>query len=317
MPPTNAPNKRHDELEVSPSLWRPYKEDIHESSRPRNGGAFSTASSVRFDTLHNFQHDAETTASAINTVQLKHKHKTQNNSDMLDDSLNRVTRRCDRLTRTRDRMLELRTQIQTEWARYADMQRFYIESQDNFMAQAELYMTSSDLTDHMTRLRHLHQQTRADLNAMEVQAEITRNLENRLSSMHFKIQQRDQAFVESCHALVDLLQRRSATTHREVPQKKRPASTATQSSRPSKTDAMHPLLEKHYDKAGDVGLIGEELANMDVEHEEGVEGRLLLAERDEDLSVSNSQFEWNYRSSRAEIEQRLEFALRVAQELKQ
>lgn len=95
------------------------------------------------------------------------------------------------------------------------------------------------------------------------------------------------------------------------------SSMDSRTSQVSEANALHPILESYYDKAGDVGLIGEELADLDIEYEETRGSRLFIAERGDSLSMSNSKFEENYRHAREQIEQRLSVAVEEANELRQ
>ncbi|KAK4502649.1 hypothetical protein PRZ48_006075 [Zasmidium cellare] len=315
---TNAatPKAALPQSERRPSLWTP--EDGEGDKRTSaGGGLFSAVISAWSGSLRSAPNAVENTLRGASVHESDHAEGGPVRLGKLQDLLDRLSRRYGTLMQTRDEMLEVHTKVQMEWARCADMRRFYLESQGRFMEQAEACLSTQDRAGAMELLRQLYRQTQADLNAMNVQAEITRNLEDRLSSIHFHLLRRDEAFFKSCHAIISL-QPLSPATEKQIAASavRVRSSSASNESEASAGNALHPTLESYYDKAGDVGLIGEELANLDVEYQEARGVRLFLAERDDSPSLSDSEFEENYRQAREQIEQRLTVAMQEAEKLR-
>ncbi|KAF2159650.1 hypothetical protein M409DRAFT_60583 [Zasmidium cellare ATCC 36951] len=313
----NAAPQDERQDERPPSLWEP--ENREAVNRTSGGGGFLSA---LISALSNPAPDAaitdENAPQDANIAGLDQKDSKEVSLEKIHDKLDRLSRRYGKLMQARDEMLEVQNMEQVEWARCADMRRFYLESQQRFMEQAEVLLSAENPAEELERLRQFHRQTQADLNAMNVQADITRNLEDRLSNVYFHLNRRDEAFMESCHDMASLWPM-SAASRRQTSGSvaKAISSSLSQWSKASGGNTLHPTLEGYYDKAGDVGLIGEELANLDIEYEEARGARLFIAERDDSLSISDSQFEDNYRHAREQIEQRLGRAFQEANELGQ
>ncbi|KAK4544659.1 hypothetical protein LTR36_003908 [Oleoguttula mirabilis] len=82
------------------------------------------------------------------------------------------------------------------------------------------------------------------------------------------------------------------------------------------TSQLHPDLERYLDKTGDVGLLGEQLVNLDVDFEEATAMRAFDAEHDRPPSTSDSEFLRRHHDARELLERKLGPAIEVADELK-
>lgn len=311
--PASTPGRDVPARKGRPSLWVPKITDPKESTCPSQNASFASRSLWTPSCRPRIE---QSSSPATSPVQTQGTHVVDFElKQNIKDAFCQLQRQHKKLSHLREEEVAARTLAQIEWAKCAVARTHYSDSQTLFMSQVRDAMETGDLANRIGYLEELKQQADRDLDKMKLQTSLTKELEERLSNISLRLQDRESAFV--------LASQKSARLLSSSPQSIRPTDSQGASrcseyaaSPAAAAKAMHPLLEDYYDKAGDVGLIGEELADLDIEHQEATAFRIFQLDHEEQPTVSSVQFEHDYRVARAEIEQRLRIAIQEAQSRK-
>ncbi|KAM3416842.1 hypothetical protein BST61_g8432 [Cercospora zeina] len=150
----------------------------------------------------------------------------------------------------------------------------------------------------------------ADSNAADAQATTASILEGKLSSQGYRLKERELAFSRRLeHFLTSTGVWHSAQLDHILVDNN--LSTTSQHTRSPNID---PCLELYYEKAGEVGLLGEELADLDIEHQQAHSQRALERDQCRPPSETESHHERTYMASRATLEKRLADAIAAAED---
>jgi hypothetical protein len=107
----------------------------------------------------------------------------------------------------------------------------------------------------------------------------------------------------TAHAVADMV-----TAGREVPVTPSPHNTTMSPNQPA-------LLEKYFQVAAEVQILGERLADHNYEYWDAVAGREYREDQDEVLSIPDEEFEKGYHEERTSITQRLDETIKEADRL--
>ncbi|KAK5170653.1 uncharacterized protein LTR77_005242 [Saxophila tyrrhenica] len=213
-------------------------------------------------------------------------------------------RRSRKLAGLREITLQRRSQILHEWQHCADQRQFVNDSQKAFLHEATALYELGDLQFPTEQLLKRYQETNADHERQSEYAIKTQELEADLSNLEFKMQGTETRLEQAVQRLQDTLNEIALPKGDTYP----PSSAPTEVSR-----GEVPVLVKHYfDKAGDVKLQSENMHNMEVDHREERTVRILQADQEMPLSMTDEEFEASWERAFAKAQEELDSAVRKA-----
>ncbi|CAK1364527.1 unnamed protein product [Cercospora beticola] len=222
------------------------------------------------------------------------------------DITQELRRQYVQLLRRRARVEHIRVEAQQALQQSSDARRFFHESKHELMKyirdQGGGY--SLDQPAFLTLCDNML----VDSDTADAKATTAKNLQGKLSSHEYRLRESESAFSKQ---LDEFLKSTGAWDSTQLDQV-RLENTSTTTSQSTLSPILDPLLQTYYDKAGDVRLLGEELADLDVEHQQALSIRALERDQGKTPSETESCYERSYQASRAALEKQFGDALAAA-----
>jgi len=234
-------------------------------------------------------------------------------------ALKRMSRRRSKLYGIREQVLHLRIGVDYEWQKMESLRKFCQQSQDAFMDAIDRVIAGDTLSDHAALLRDLHRTANNHNSDLNQQRELVRSLSSTLNDVETELSACENSVCKSLetafHAVAKLYPRHLVDLGSIASSSV--AGSETSRSRSILSETLNPCLEQYYDKLGDLGLLAEDLTNLQADHEMATVDRAFQMEHDETPIISDVQFERDHWEARCGIEEKITFAIREAEHLKQ
>ncbi|KAI7271376.1 hypothetical protein KC343_g2885 [Hortaea werneckii] len=146
----------------------------------------------------------------------------------------------------------------------------------------------------LTKLREMHVQAKKDEQEMEKHRDSSWKLEDELSSMQFRLADKERALGSDVQRLIGFLDETGslAGTGHLSPVDEQDLGTPTPSSRPQDAcPATHPLVRRYYEEIEAARMTQERIDELVSMHSEDRVRRELLLDQDQSLSQSEEDFE--------------------------
>lgn len=219
----------------------------------------------------------------------------------LRDCATTLTRRWERVAKTREDVLLLRTRREYVSLTAVDQQRFVRESQEDFLKRAESMLYQAPTERSFVYLRRLHEQVLQDHERQMKHTENAQLLEAKLGEQEYLLQQKEHKLGQAAKQFMSLIE----NVHL-------PARSPTLSETESLEDAreeMPQLVRYYFDKVGEAGVLRERLVDLEYHHREARGIRMLQADQEQVLRTTDEEFEVAHQRERVKAEAALESAL--------
>ena len=226
------------------------------------------------------------------------KHATHSSSSHADLVASFVQRQA-KINVLRDQNLQLRSKLDFEQQKLRDVRCFERESRKALVAA--LNPCSGNLHDLAT-------QCERDFAEVEAQETVTTQLQNEVSNLEFRLMAEEQSLV----VIIPLLLPKVGVNVADIGN----AEGALSVSEEALTE-IPSLLERYYDRKGDIGIYCERLQNLREDYLEASETRELLNDQGQASEISEEEFQRIYGFQRLHIVSELEAAKHDAQILAQ
>ncbi|KAK3075504.1 hypothetical protein LTR53_001121 [Teratosphaeriaceae sp. CCFEE 6253] len=199
-------------------------------------------------------------------------------------------RRARKLARHLGRILLERTRVDYQQASLMHNLRFLDESVEALSAA----LWSSDLAEsapeQMQKISELQLQFRSDYEAVRGQTETLRGLQNNLSTLEYRLQHKEKVLVDAITSLAG-----------HLPPEADEADSSEGHEVASAVSDTPTLLRNFYRRKGDVGIFLERLDGNDQAYRDARAERELVADRGEELLITDEQFEREYSTQHEQI----------------
>ena len=197
------------------------------------------------------------------------------------------------LLHLRDKLLQVRSELDFEEQKLSDTRQFEHQSRQNFMQAANESMAHRVVNGTLNGLSDLHRCLTDDYFAVDAQAEQTRELQRSISNLEFRIMTTENAVAATTTELLPII----GVDATEI----NAARDAVTTSVASTSDLPSPLA-KYYDSKGEVGIQQERLLELDDSYREAVEIRDFKADQDaQPPQVTDEEFRRDYEKRRQQI----------------
>ena len=208
---------------------------------------------------------------------------TQPTSAMPREQLEQNSRQARKLARLIDKVLLRRTQVEYQRQSLMHKLRFHDESAGALQIALSALALDSITPAQVQHIVERQAQNRKDYEAVELQSEVLRDLQSSLSNLEYELERKQQNLVDAFDALGARLPIDPADTESlDDPQL------------PSAVSDTPSLLRKLYDRKGDVVIHSERLDEHEQFYFEGLAERGLVADRGDELLITDEQFEREY-----------------------
>lgn len=265
------------------------------------------------------QHPQKSAASgaAMSTTRTANVTKVQGQSVALERHTRRALRRRDKLRRVRDDVLLLRIKVDIERQKMVETQASYHESLTSFLEALHRATAMRSLKDAHTVSDELKVKLDVCAKVAQQQFDATKVLEHSLSKLETHQSTLEAATFESLERMLVEMSFVPSNNVLEGMVEADPVSNKFLTSNRSPSPHLHPYVAQYYDKLGDVGLLGEALANLEAEYKEATRDREFRLDHEQPLGLSNSDFERRFKVPMDETAQNLDLAILAVEDLKQ
>lgn len=221
---------------------------------------------------------------------------------------------CNKLTTVREDVMRLREQGMFERDQCAHKRRHFAESQKAYLDQRRnIELASNASAAHPATLQ---QQLRDDLISLDAQDKQAFDVELELSQKEYDLYKKEIALVKASEELLVLLGPFDVSDTEEP---ERPASLFDVGmNRSGPTPAPSPpvplALERYYEKKGAVGWIRDRLLDVQTEYQDSREDRLFRRDHEENLDISDEQFDAEYKKKLFDARTAVEEAIAEAEQ---
>ncbi|GIZ45526.1 hypothetical protein CKM354_000868800 [Cercospora kikuchii] len=227
-----------------------------------------------------------------------------------DDIAQQLCRQFAHLLRNRQEVADARLEAQQALQRSNALRHLFCESQHKLMSYIRDKAPGNEFDKD--QFLSLCNTAITDSNAADAQAITASVVQGKLSSLEYGLRELEAT---SLQQLKSLLIRTGAWANAQLEseclQKDLP-----KISQQSPSPIIEPLLKSYYARAGQVGLLGEEMADLDTEYQQALSLRTLKSDQGNPPSEPETHYEQEYKSSRAAIEKRLGDAITAAEDAK-
>ncbi|KAK3115371.1 hypothetical protein LTR53_005362 [Teratosphaeriaceae sp. CCFEE 6253] len=199
-------------------------------------------------------------------------------------------RRARKLGRHLGKILLERTRVDYQQASLMHNLRFLDESVEALSAA----LWSSDLAEsapeRVQKVSELQLQFRSDYEAVRGQTETLRGLQNNLNTLEYRLQHKEKALADAITSLAG-----------HLPPDADEADSSEGHEVASAVSDIPTLLRDFYRRKGDVGIFLERLDGNDQAYRDARAERELVADRGEELLITDEQFEREYSTQHEQI----------------
>lgn len=226
---------------------------------------------------------------------------------------NKLQRRHLRLSQCVASLVLHRSQTHNGWQYCADARTFHEESLQAL--HEELAKGSSDGPASMTAIDDLRGQATEDLEVLLARSRDTKAQEERRIALEGKFGSLQQSFMMAVDEFMNQLN--GLAPEDKVGDEYDQSTSADLSVLGEQPcSETHPLLERYYDGAGELQLLGEQLAELDFAYQEAVAESELLQDQGMMPELSDAIRQKEYLRQRGELEVALDAAILESDELK-
>ncbi|KAF2215315.1 hypothetical protein CERZMDRAFT_82345 [Cercospora zeae-maydis SCOH1-5] len=244
------------------------------------------------------------------TAQRHSSQEDEETAAKLEEVAQELRRQYAKLLRSRNTAENIRLEVQAALQQSNNLRGFFRESQHQLISYIRDQGGGNGLDQ--AAFLSLCEKAIADSDAANAQATTASVLEGKLSSEEYILNEDQLAFART---LDQFLQSTGAWHSAQLDQLHLDDNISAMSQHtPSPT--IDPLLASYHDKAGDVGLLVEELADFDIEHQQALGQRALERDQGKAPSEMDSHHERRYKASRATLEKRLGDAIAATEDAK-
>ena len=180
----------------------------------------------------------------------------------------------------------LRAQVSYAWQRRLHQRAFLSESQASFMAEIDVVVEAVPNVPGLTKLRDMHVQAKTDEREMEKHRDSSRKLEDELSSMQFRLAEKERALSSDVQRLVGLLDEIGLLGLSKVDEQDLRSSGPKDASLDE-----HPLVRRYYEEMEAARMTQERIDELVSMQSEDRVRRELLLDQDQSLPQSEEDFE--------------------------
>lgn len=220
----------------------------------------------------------------------------------------RVVRRHSTLQPLRQHVQLRRDRADYEWESRHHQRRHLKDSQEAFMRELGIVMRSLPPNPAFTQLRVLYQHVLDDQSSLDDQVIVSRNIEDEVSSLQYRLMKKEASFSRAVQKLINLVDSDLPTTSSPVESLVGSESVGQTKSLPE----MDPLLAEYYDRIADFNMLRDRIAELELDHEEEQIGRELRADRDEPVEDPEEAFDATYSRALQAAQQAMGDALLAA-----
>lgn len=210
----------------------------------------------------------------------------------------------------RDDVLHLRTEFAQERRRYLDARWHAQNSQTTWLRRLQVASLDHDTSETRAVLASFVSQGKQDDEMLQQQGLAVDHVEQRLNRLEAK-----QSEVEATFVLA--LQELSIGEHQTLSPSANFTSTKGFTHSSLTSPELDPLLQRYWDRVGDVELHGQHLVEVDVAHQEAMAQRTFDQDHDRPHSQSSGEFEKEFQQIREDIVARIDAAILDAEQLRQ
>lgn len=208
----------------------------------------------------------------------------------------------------------LRSQVRSAWERFHRYRAQYRESRRLYEREMDPITVRCSGMSLIEDIDSLRSRFDSDRERLEQQCAEAISLEKQLEARENDLEAIETDFLDAASKLVLITQQ---TSDSNVDQQLHVAESARPDSPGPHTPRLDPLLERYYDKAGDVKIMCERLLDLDEWRQEAVATRELLADRGEPLPIADDDFEKEYLRRRTIIEEEVNIVIAEADKLRE
>ncbi|KAI6911191.1 hypothetical protein KC318_g2495 [Hortaea werneckii] len=205
-----------------------------------------------------------------------------------------VVRRHNHLQAFQEEVQLLRAQVSYAWQCRLHQRRFLSESQASFMAEMDVVVEALPNVPGLTKLREVHVQAKKDEREMEKHRDSSWRLEDELSSMQFRLAEKERALSSDVQRLVGLFDEiglLGGTSNLSAVDEQDLSIRAPSSGPKDARPAMHPLARRYYEEMEAARMTQERIDELVSMQSEDRVRRELLLDQDQSLPQSEEDFE--------------------------
>ena len=206
----------------------------------------------------------------------------------------KIVRRQNHLQTFQEQVQLLRAQVSYAWHCRLHQRRFLSESQASFMAEMDVVVEALPNVPESTKLREMHIQAKKDEREMEKHRDSSRKLEDELSSMQFRLAEKERALSSDVQRLIGFLDEMGslAGTSDLSTVDEQDLSIRAPSSGPKDVSLdEHPLVRRYYEEMEAARMTQERIDELVSMQSEDRVRRELLLDQDQSLPQSEEDFE--------------------------
>lgn len=239
--------------------------------------------------------------------------RLQPNDHCLEKLRNKLQRRYLRLSECVASLVLHRSQTHNGWQYCADARTFHEESLQAL--HEELAKGSSDGPSSMAGIDSLKRQAAEDLEMLLARSQDTKAQEERRIALEGRFGSLQQSFMMAVNEFMYCVN--GQVTESKIGQEHDQSTSVDGSIEGEQLPAeVDPLLEKYYDRAGELRLLGERLAELDYAYQEAVAESQLLGDQGMTVELANADREKEYLQQRIQLEVALDATILESDELK-
>lgn len=235
-------------------------------------------------------------------------------SQMEDTIFQRLNKQLEAIEATRLRRKSLRAELKVAKRRWKALEKAYHRSRTVYDDAVDPFGRVKDTT-----LRHINFDLHTLREAADRDRQALENYSGQIRSLQDTIRttqralSRSQAEFEAIavqHAPKDVSSHGKTDDQADISN-----AVLSHHTPPSSTQGDHPLLDRYLQRAADVGVFGERLAECNYEYWTAVSQREMRQDQDETLSVADEDFERYWQNEKESITRDLDESIREADEL--
>ena len=227
-------------------------------------------------------------------------------------TLDRLRKKLGRVAKLTDNIILKRYELEHTQQTFESSRGFLQQSIEEFLNAIDSHLAAVDPAGSRKIAAELLSQARSDHQAFQTQAAHIRRLRGDITKLESRWMARSKKlirFTQSNEISPPLLRTEAANVHEADLDRN------TSSAESSEHDDTPPLLAEFYSRKGDTGVFRERLQELDYYHHEGLIEREFIADRGDELEVSDEQYFQDYHTRRQSILEDLTSAERDADAL--
>ncbi|KAF2722888.1 hypothetical protein K431DRAFT_283398 [Polychaeton citri CBS 116435] len=215
-----------------------------------------------------------------------------------------------KVTRSRGRVLKMRDRLVGGLSSFRHHQRFLQESQQAFMNAIDEASTLHDPTSRRSQIRDLYEATHLDECVLDTTTKKLHEIENRLGGLENVLKKREEKLQLVAQKMLEITELGSGdeqvqTLDLDLASETSDGSMHTYQSSVTNT---HPALLDYWDKKGEVRVMQERLANVEVEYQDARARRNFEEDQEKAQALTEEEFNLFWKNEMASTQDELEKA---------